>query len=316
MHSLSTRVKAVVHYENICRSVRKVGKLYGIGKSTVARWIKHGIDDLKVACTRVKRRNRERTKGGGIERELTQALKHNPFMTTDMLVSHLYDLTGDSVSASTIARVRKRLGFRFKAPRRSQQNQAVDPDHPFLKFKNVYCNAIAVDESSFISIDLPRKGWALHDGHVPKPAPKKRERISLILAIDATGVVAYSMRKGSFNSSTYATFLQKLPSGRRIITDNVSFHKSLRAREMAEAHGQELVFTPPYCPWFNPVEFAFSLTKRAYRRARATGNASFVDDVCQVVSNCLCSDDCAAFFRHAQQNLAREQARSLTRSHI
>ena len=57
-------------------------------------------------------------------------------------------------------------------------------------------------------------------------------------------------------------------------------------------------FTPPYCPWFNPTEFAFSKTKEAYRRARLAGAVDFVADVDASLRK-LTSEDCSAFFRHA-----------------
>jgi transposase len=180
-------------------------------------------------------------------------------------------------------------------------------DHPFMTTKNVYDNAIAVDESSFLKRDMPRRGWALGASAVPKPPPKHhRERVSLILAIDKSGVVASQMKKGSFNTQSYASFLQSLPVGSRIIADNVAFHKSRHVREVAEANNQELVYTPPYCPWFNPTEFAFSVTKHAYRRSRLEhGSDFFEEDVANALDS-LSESKCDAFFRHAANNVSLE----------
>ena len=136
--------------------------------------------------------------------------------------------------------------------------QDVDPTHPFLR-SNYYDGAIALDECHFSSGDsTPRRGWALGGKKVPKCAPRARRSISLLLALDATGVIGYTIRVGAFNKDTYASFLASLPRDRIIIADNVAFHKSLPARLAAEQRNQTLVFTPPYCPWFNPTEFAFS----------------------------------------------------------
>lgn len=173
----------------------------------------------------------------------------------------------------------------------------------------MYDGAIAVDESSFVSIDTPRRGWAKPNVDIPKPAPKKRERTSLLLAIDETGIVAHQMKGGSFNSVSYADFIRSLPANRRLVADNVSFHKSKAAREAARERNITLEFTPPYCPWFNPVEFAFSSVKRSYRRARVAGSSDFRVDVTGSLDR-VTSSNCSGYFNHARQNVADERRRS------
>jgi transposase len=175
----------------------------------------------------------------------------------------------------------------------------------------VYDGAIAVDESSFVSIDTPRKGWAQRNRHVPKPPPKVRKRVSLLLAIDTNGVVDFEIRDGSFNTASYSSFLRRLPRGRRITADNVAFHKSKLTRDVASERDQTLVFTPPYCPWFNPVEFAFSVTKGEYRRARSIPGSNFVNDVRQAIGTRMTGKSCSGFFRHAHRCLQVEMRRAL-----
>lgn len=314
MYALSKRVKAVLHYEHVCASVRKVAHLYGVGKSTVARWVRLGIDDLKLASTATRRRRRAR-KVPELEAFVTETLSADPFADASAIKSSLSTEFGISLSNSTVVRARKRAGFRFKVARRSQQKQPVDPTHPFLATRDQYTDAIAVDESSFVSLDIPRRGWARTNEHVAKPAPRQRKRVSLLLAIDSSGVVGHELRSGSFNSDSYAAFLRTLPQGRRVIADNVSFHKSRKAYAAASEKSLLLTFTPPYCPWFNPVEFAFSTTKRAYRRARVISESNFMDDVKASLST-LSAESCAGFFRHAERNVSIELARAAGKQHI
>ena len=40
MYDTYFKAKAVVHYQHFLRSIRKVAKLYNIGKTTLCRWIK------------------------------------------------------------------------------------------------------------------------------------------------------------------------------------------------------------------------------------------------------------------------------------
>lgn len=147
-----------------------------------------------------------------------------------------------------------------------------------------YEEAITLDESSFVSIDSPSMGWARGSRRVPKGPPIRRKRVSLLLAIDANGIVAFEVRAGAFNGQTYAAFLARLPTNRTIIADNCCIHKTNAVKTVAQARNQTLKYTPPYCPWFNPVEFAFSKIKNAYRRARLEGRAEFVVDVRDALS--------------------------------
>ena len=236
------------------------------------------------------------------------AIKCDPFCTSYDLAALVQKEHGLSVSLSTIARSRRALGFRYKLARRSQEHQRPPCNHPFLNNANVYTNAIAVDESSFVSNDTPRRGWAQGSQDVPKSAPRNRQRLTLILAITRNGVVGYQLHKGSFNAKLYAKFLETLPGHHRIIADNVSFHKSRCVRDAAEMRGQELTYTPPYCPWFNPTEFAFSVTKHAYRKSRWNGESDVEGSVLRAL-NTLAPANCESFFEHAQNCLQDEHRR-------
>jgi transposase len=89
----------------------------------------------------------------------------------------------------------------------------------------------------------------------------------------------------------FATFLDALdlPNGTVIMLDNVAFHHSKIAKVAADKKGFELLFTPPYSPWFNPIEEVFSIVKRAFYK-----NWS-IKDAFESVN----SMHCAAFFKHA-----------------
>jgi transposase len=86
--------------------------------------------------------------------------------------------------------------------------------------------------------------------------------------MDAVGVVAYQIYHGSVNGQRFAEFVSKIPSGRTLILDNASIHKTKLVRSACEDREIRLVFTPPYSPWYNPVEFAFSKIKSVYRKTR------------------------------------------------
>lgn len=300
MHSLATKLKAIVHYTHFEASIRAVARKYGVSKSTIARWVHE--DTQELTCQRGQHRRAPKPRAcirGAIQETIRTCLEQNPFVTAHELVDVVSSCNNVLVSLSTIARARKALGFRYKLASRSQTHQSTPPGHAFMSEQEVYKDAIALDESSFVNNDTPRRGWAQGSQHVPKPAPKNRQRVSLILAISRDGVVGRQLRTGSFNAQTFASFLQTLPANKRVIADNVSFHKSRCVKDVATERGQVLTYTPPYCPWFNPTEYAFSVTKNAYRKARWKGGHGFAGDVLRSVDN-LDSSQCAAFFEHAE----------------
>ncbi|PNH01358.1 hypothetical protein TSOC_012764 [Tetrabaena socialis] len=82
----------------------------------------------------------------------------------------------------------------------------------------------------------------------------------------ASGIVIHEQRKGSFATASFVEFLRRLsiPERSIILLDNVAFHRSKAAREMAAQRNWTLLFVPPYSPWFNPIEGIFSIVKRRW----------------------------------------------------
>lgn len=290
-----TKFSAIVHYKQFGGTVRHVARQYGVSKSSVARWVSANPECAKLKRLRRDRKCAWRTMSSCV----AQAMSSSPFLTARDLVAHVSAHLGMRVSEATISRCRRANNFRFKRSQRAQEAQRVDPGHPFMQPGDPYEGAITLDESSFVSIDRPTMGWARGSRRVPKGPPTRRKRISLLLAIDANGVVDFEIRQGAFKGVTYAAFLAKLPSHRTVIADNCNIHKAKVVKAMAAVNHQTLMYTPPYCPWFNPVEFAFSKTKNAYRRARLEGREDFVLDVRDALAG-ITQSDCAAFFEHAR----------------
>ena len=114
----------------------------------------------------------------------------------------------------------------------------------------------------------------------------------------------YTLLTGSVNSAIFAEFVRSLPASRPIILDNCAIHKTQAVRALCAEKHIDLLFTPPYCPWYNPVEFAFSEIKAAYRPMRL-GTTDFVEDVHACVARL---DHYASYFRHARSKWALDRA--------
>lgn len=87
--------------------------------------------------------------------------------------------------------------------------------------------------------------------------------------------------------------------GSCIIADNASVHKTKRVRANANAMNMTLTFIPPYAPWFNPVKFAFSVVKNAYRKARVREVGDMSNQIHESISANVTPSKCERFFDHS-----------------
>jgi transposase len=98
--------------------------------------------------------------------------------------------------------------------------------------------------------------------------------------------------RGAVDRLIFEAFVERvlvptLRPGQIVILDNLSVHKSARARALIEAAGGQLVFLPTYSPDFNPIEHAFAKTKQHLRRVGARswdGVTAAVGDVLATIT--------------------------------
>ena len=92
--------------------------------------------------------------------------------------------------------------------------------------------------------------------------------------LTANGIGESLLVRGAVDRRVFEAFVEQVlvPSlrpGQIVILDNLSVHKSARAKALIEAAGCQVVFLPTYSPDFNPIEQAFAKTKQALRRVGA-----------------------------------------------
>lgn len=301
MHSSELRHRAVLHYQLHLASLRRVAKIYDVGKSSLARWVK--MDLGSVARPRPRSR---RSLHAVIANVVSDAIKSQPFQTADMLAERVRQATDARVSRTTVYRTLVKLRHSYKRASRCRDHEAIPHSHPFMAKDSYDGDAIAVDESSFYWNDVPAMGWGPKGKRVKKARPTQRKRVSLLLAVSKEGIVHHEIRTGGVKAVHFADFVDKLPNGIPLICDNCGIHKSPCVREVYARKGIELRLTPPYCPWYNPVEFCFSEIKRLYRPVRLlTPAADFVVDVISCMHKLRWQ---GAYFQHASDRCAMDRA--------
>ena len=201
-------------------------------------------------------------------------LHENPSMYLREVCAQVTEVTGVSVSGSTVCKVLYKNGLTRKnlrkiALQRSSLHRGAFMAHVLQYPRDFF---VWVDETGTDRWDQLRKfGFSLR-GY---PAVCKRllvrgKRISAIVGMSSSGVLTYELSAGSTDSLKFIDFIRGklIPSmqpfpGKHsiIIMDNCSVHHVQEVKDVIQSMGIELIFLPPYSPDFNPIEELFSYLK-------------------------------------------------------
>ncbi len=108
------------------------------------------------------------------------------------------------------------------------------------------------------------------------------KNVTLIASLSTRGAGAAMSVEGATDGAAFETYVEHflaptLKAGQVVVMDNLQVHKSLRAKELIEARGAEILFLPPYSPDFSPIEEAFSKVKGILRKAGARTREALVE---------------------------------------
>jgi transposase len=131
--------------------------------------------------------------------------------------------------------------------------------------------------------------------------------VSLLASLGIEGLGPGLQGEGAIDRDAFETFIAQqlvpiLQPGQIVVRDNLSVHKSARARELIEATGAELWFLPTYSPDFNPIEHAFSKLKHQLRHAAADTRATVQAETHRLWPT-ITTANARAYFQAAGYNL-------------
>lgn len=277
MYPLDRRLLAP-HVYSIFNSLRKAAAILKVSHTTVARWLATPLDKFNGSASR---RSAPRKMSNQLVELVRAAVASDPFVSLRRLRNTIKETTGVQISVELARSAVRSAGLTYKkakffsrTPRSedataafvARRDQLVAEGRPF----------VSLDETSFgRHAKLPR-GWS--PAGAPLAIPRKQARVTTVSSIAVISNAAFVARQevvGSFNARRFADFLRSLPCppGTVILLDNVAFHKAAEPKSVAEQRGWELLYTPPYSPWFNPIEGVFSIAKRAYYRGATVQDA-------------------------------------------
>ena len=167
---------------------------------------------------------------------------------------------------------------------------------------------VFLDETSTPTTLTPRYARAPRGeravGHVPRG---RWHSITLVATLTPTRMGPSLVLDGALDRDAFDAYVERilvpdLRAGQTVVLDNLSVHKSARARELIEAAGCQLRFLPTYSPDLNPIEQAFAKLKGRLRRAEAR-SFDAVADAIGTAYLAVTAQDCRGFYRDAGYNL-------------
>lgn len=167
---------------------------------------------------------------------------------------------------------------------------------------------IFLDETSTPTTMTPLRARARKGERAIGQVPRGSWQTTTLLAsLTLTGLGPGLQFPGPIDRNAFDTFVEQilvptLTPGKTVVLDNLSVHKSPRARQLIEAAGCHLVFLPTYSPDFNPIEQAFAKLKHLLRKAAARTTEA-VMTATQTNWNQITASDAHGFFRDAGYNL-------------
>ena len=262
-------------------------------------------------CKQARHKSRNDVKARVVA-ELQAFVATRPTATLADMAQHIASTTGLKLSVPTVQRHRQQAGITRKRLTRLTNPRLADPD--VVRSVNTAVqrdNVVSIDETAFYVKDCPRYGYALRGRRarlmLGKPVRGVFRRCTILAAITKHGILDYTVIEGSCNQHSFAEFIRRLdmPQASVVLMDNVGFHKTNTVKQALQDRGFEALFTPPYSPWCNPIELAFSKIKTAFRGAAPLHEPLcddldlFIDRVAWAMGR-VGPSDAKAFFDHVQ----------------
>jgi putative transposase len=139
--------------------------------------------------------------------------------------------------------------------------------------KNGSKNIVYVDETGFEPHSYRPYAWGKRGKIIfGDRSGLSRPRTSLIAAHRKNTFIAPMIFTGTADTELVNTWVEQvlikeLRPHSTLIFDNARFHSKTQLMQIAQKHGHEVLFLPPYSPDFNPIEQDFANIKKQRQMA-------------------------------------------------
>uniref|UniRef100_A0A6C0E1T8 Tc1-like transposase DDE domain-containing protein n=1 Tax=viral metagenome TaxID=1070528 RepID=A0A6C0E1T8_9ZZZZ len=261
--------KLCIKIYNKIKSLRKVECLTNVSKSTISRWNSCKENVIK----------NNKNKIPLIIDAIRIVYKMNIYFTIKDVIDYVKKKMNINVSYKLVrCLLIKDMNLSYKKCKYSNyvnenklKLKTIEFHNLFKKQYNTDSLLVSIDEIGFSKRLNPLYSWSVR-GKTKyiknKIVSVKNRNISVCSCITSNGDIKYEISNKPFNRESFLSFLQNLnfPKGTILLIDNVSFHHSKIVKEYITKKGWISLYTPPYSPWFNPIENIFGIIKNQYRK--------------------------------------------------
>ncbi len=271
-----TRMRAhAILLSNEKYTVQELAKIYGVCRQVVALWIKEwekeGLAALidKKRCGRPKSISEEETK------ELLNLLEEEP-RSIKQVIARFNNKTGKKLSVSTVKRICKKAGLKWKRVRKSLKNKRDDEEFKkaVIKIEDLIQRAdkgeidlFYYDESGFNLVPCIPYAWQPKGENIEIPTSHSR-RFNVAGFIDRTCQFQSFVFEGSINTpvviACFNEFSKIIQKETHVLIDKAPMHTSnefIDTIEKWQQKGLIIEFVPPYCPELNIIEILWRKIK-------------------------------------------------------
>lgn len=292
----------------------KLAKIYGKSRTTICSWINDFKDKKSVSRNTMTKRvfkkfNRDKRAW------LVSLYKKQPILYQEEASQLFYDQFGVKISTSSVSVILWEAGLTHKVLEQRAKQIRIGEVLRFCKDINsvkwILHNLIFLDEVSFDGKDCVRRRGYGEKGKktVFQSDFSRGKRISLLCFLGVDGIKNTYMTDGTFNRAKFLECCRKfaIDSDSEVrqypgpysvwIMDGARIHTDAHLVSYLRSLGIIVIFLPPYCPFYNPIEFIFGYMKDKMRKLSMNSSKK---DMFHRVSEALCyfnSMDCSAIFK-------------------
>lgn len=166
---------------------------------------------------------------------------------------------------------------------------------------NHHSRFVWIDETGFKTHMTRKRGWSPKGKRLRFVCRRRSSPYTMICAMGFKSVICKYVFPKAMDTDRWRKFisehlLKALPANRIVLFDNLNIHQDEQVLEQIRQAGHAVLFTPPYSPECNPIEYMFSKLKILVRKQCPRGAKSLRQAVDNALEQITANDIAAYFF--------------------
>lgn len=299
-------------------SIKELSEMYAINMKTIASIIRLYKNTGRTNKKETRNRNPNKL-SENVVTKIQSCIDEDATITLKNIQSLLIRKENVQISLTSINNAIKSFNYSFKMiknipERRNSEDNIIRRYDYAMQFINLNQNKVIFLDETGISVSSRCKRGRSVIGTTPIQNVRQLRSINYSICASVTqhGMFLYEVQKGSYNGARFSMFMEKLfsnlyakdMSNMKIIVDNCAIHKTKDIITLVTNNGHELLFLPPYSPFLNPIEEAFSKWKNYILMKKSENQNDLEISILGGFSN-ITSEDCQGYFTHMRSFLSK-----------